>query len=90
MDGQGLTGQFRVRMFRPALDQIRGLVDRVKEGMEIRRHILKLRYWPENHPQDGQGQLLDLNWSWIRALRGAHVGELRIDDTIAGNENSGQ
>ncbi|HEY7335265.1 MAG TPA: hypothetical protein VH639_10295 [Bryobacteraceae bacterium] len=51
--------------------------------MEIRRQALKLRYWPGG---DG-GQVVDLDWSWIRTLPGLRVGELRIHDTIAGNDN---
>ncbi len=31
--------------------------------------------------------MLDLDWSWIAALRGKRVGELRINDTIGGRDN---
>jgi hypothetical protein len=48
---------------------------------------LKLRYWPQKSPVDESGKLLDLDWSWIRALHGLKVGELRIHDTIGGNDN---
>jgi hypothetical protein len=30
---------------------------------------------------------MDLDWSWIRALPGLKVGELRIWDSIGGNDN---
>jgi hypothetical protein len=53
--------------------------------MELRRHALKLRFWP-NLP-DEDGQVVDLNWSWIKSMPGSHVGELRIDDNIGGNDN---
>jgi hypothetical protein len=55
--------------------------------MEIRRNALKLRYWPEHHPTDGAGKLLDLDWDWVQALSGLHIGELRISDAIGGNDN---
>lgn len=84
----GLTGEFRVRVITPALNEVCRLFPKVKPRMEVRRQALKLRYWPENHPQDENGRLLDLNWSWIRALPGkADVGELRIDDTIDDKDN---
>jgi hypothetical protein len=55
--------------------------------MELRRHSLKLRYWPERHPTDEAGKILDLDWEWVRALPGSHVGELKIGDAIGGNDN---
>ena len=30
---------------------------------------------------------MDLDWDWIKALPGKRVGELRIDDVLAGNDN---
>ena len=33
------------------------------------------------------GNVLDLDWEWIRAMPGTGVGELRIDDPIANLEN---
>jgi hypothetical protein len=74
-------------MIRPAFDEVRKLCNRVRDGMTVRRHLLKLRYWPENHPLDDSGTILDLDWSWIRGLPGLHVGELRIHETISGNDN---
>ena len=87
MDGSGLTGSFRVRMLRPAFGECRRLCPTTRDGMELRRHLLKLRYWPEKHPETEDGEVLDLNWSWIRALPGMNVGELRIHETISGNDN---
>ena len=55
--------------------------------MEVRENALKLRYFPNKHPTDESGQVLDLNWSWIASLRGPKIGELRIDDSIGGNDN---
>ena len=53
----------------------------------MKEDALKLRFWPEHEPEDDNGELLDLDWSWIKALRGLHVGELRIHDTIGGCDN---
>jgi hypothetical protein len=55
--------------------------------MEVRRHALKLRFWPEPHPTDEGGHVLDLDWCWIRALAGLRIGELRVHDTIGGHDN---
>ena len=39
------------------------------------------------HPTTEGGLLLDLDWSWVRALRNFDIGELRIHDTIGGFNN---
>src|SRR6266581_8945604 len=82
-----LTGCRRVRAIWPSFHAVNGLCYRARDKMEIRRHALKLRYWPEKHPTDSSGTVLDLNWSWIRALREFNIGELRLEDTIAGHDN---
>lgn len=82
-----LTGTRRVRIFRPAFDEVRKLCRHTKACIEIRRHALKLRYWPNNYPEDDEGQLIDLDWSWIKAMPGMRTGELRIDDEISGHRN---
>ena len=81
------TGSWRVRIFRPAFDQVHKLCPKTKDRIEIRRHALKLRYWPSNYPEDEHGQVIDLNWSWIKSMPNSHTGELRVDDTIAGHDN---
>ncbi|MFN0056551.1 MAG: hypothetical protein ACKV0T_30765 [Planctomycetales bacterium] len=56
--------------------------------IELRRHVLKLRFWPSKTPQtDETGRIIDLNWCRVKALQGLHIGELRIDDVIAGQDN---
>ena len=87
MDGENLAGNFRVRALRPALAEVFKLCSKWSENAEIRRHSLKLRYWPSNHPEDEHGNVLDLDWEWIKSMPGKHVGELRIADEIAGNDN---
>src|SRR5579862_5454736 len=87
MVGEHLSGKCRVRAIRPAFDDVHRLLRRTKDKIEVRREALKLRFWPQRHPLDGSGQLLDLNWSWIRSLPGLKIGELRIGDAIGGLEN---
>src|SRR4051812_25927843 len=87
MAESALSGRRRVRAIRPAFDDVARLCGRTRDRIEIRRHALKLRYWPEKHPTDDAGRVLDLNWSWIQALKGLNVGELRIEDNIGGNDN---
>lgn len=82
-----LTGNFHVRAFRPAFEDVDRLFDRTRDKIEIREHALKLRYWPDNLTETSEGQVIDLDWSWIRALGDAKVGELRIQDRICGREN---
>ena len=85
--GTGLTGRFRVRVFRPAWHEARKWCPRSRDTVELRSHALKLRFWPSPKPEEQTGQVLDLNWEWIKALKGLRVGELRIDDTIGGHDN---
>jgi len=85
--GSHLTGNFRVRAVRPALGAARRLFPRAADRAEVRSQALKLRYWPAKNPSTQSGQLLDLNWDWIKALKGLNVGELRIGDKIGGFDN---
>lgn len=83
-----LTGNYFVRAMASAHFEVRNLCPRRRDRAEIRRQALKLRFWPEKHPTDQAGTILDVDWSWIRALRSvSKIGELRIDDTIAGHDN---
>ena len=87
MAGEFLTGNYRIRAIHSALDDVGRLCDRMSENIEVRRHALKLRYWPTGNSKADSGQLIDLDWSWIRALPSMKVGELRVHDTIGGNDN---
>jgi hypothetical protein len=84
---ENLTGNYRVRGIRSAFSDVCRLCPKMKHRMEIRRHALKLRYWPKTHPMNESGQLLDLDWEWVRSLPGLHIGELRIHDAIGGHNN---
>jgi len=85
--GSRLTGRYRVRVSRPALNEARRLFPRVSDRMEVRRQALKLRFWPDSAPSTGTGQVLDLDWEWVKGLPFGDVGELRVHGTIAGNDN---
>ena len=82
-----LRGRYWVRLITSAMFDAQKLWPRTRNRMEVRRHALKLRYWPESHPASESGQVLDVDWSWIKAMKGLRVGELRIDDTIGGRDN---
>ena len=82
-----LTGNYMVRALRHAFSDVAGLCERTRDRISIRRHALKLRYWPEKNPADESGTVLDLDWSWIRSLPNTKIGELRIQDVIGGNDN---
>jgi len=85
--GSGLTGTYLVKRTRAAKAAAHRLFPRIADYMELRAHALKLRYWPDKNPTDEADRLLDLDWGWIKSLKGANVGELRIDDAIGGIEN---
>lgn len=82
-----LTGTHRVRAGRWAFQEAQRLFPKTRDRMELRRHTLKLRFWPECRPEDTEGQVLDLDWSWIRSLPRKRIGELRIHDRIGDCDN---
>jgi hypothetical protein len=83
----GLKGNFRVRALRSVFAVARRLLPRASDRAELRSHAIKLAYWPEKKPVAESGKLLDLDWDWVKALKGLKVGELRIDDNIGGCDN---
>jgi hypothetical protein len=87
MSGENLTGNYFVRGIRPAFSDAEGLFRRTRSKVEIRRHALKLRYWPSPSTVDEHGQVVDLDWSKIQSLPGSDIAELRIDDIIDGLDN---
>lgn len=87
MADNSLTGSHWVRLLGAAAQDAKILWPATRHRMEVRRNALKLRFWPEQHPMDDSGTVLDLDWEWIRALKGKRVGELRIHDRIGGIDN---
>jgi hypothetical protein len=69
------------------MQEARKWLPATRDRMELRRHALKLRYWPNPSTSDASGSVLDLDWEWIRGLPGMRIGELRIHDTIGGHNN---
>ena len=84
--GRQLTGNYYVKPTPAAVKDAHGLFARYGDYQEARRHALKLAFWPSGEPGDG-GQIMDLDWEWIKAMRGLKVGELRISDVIGGHNN---
>ena len=82
----GLTGNYWVRRLNAAAVDAGRYFPRATSS-SIRRHVLKLRYWPAPHATEPSGRAVDLDWSYIRGLPGLDVGELRIDDEIGGQRN---
>ncbi len=82
-----LTGTFLVRALRSAFQDVDRLMNRTRDQATLRRHALKLRYWPDKHPQGESGVLMDLDWSWIESCKPRRIGELRIHETICGCDN---
>ncbi len=86
MDGN-LSGRYLVRAGRWAFQEAHKWLPRTRDRAELRRHALKLRFWPSGPDEGEGGELFDLDWSWIKALSGLRIGELRVHDTIGGCDN---
>jgi hypothetical protein len=84
---ENLTGNYLIRIVRPAFSDAHKWLPRSKDRAEARRHALKLRYWPTKSPEDENGVVLDVDWSWIQAFKGLRIGELRINDKIGNCDN---
>ncbi len=54
-----LTGVFHERVLRPALQDAHRIMPRMKDRAVLRRHALKLRYWPIHI------QKTNRVWYWI-------------------------
>ena len=80
-------GRCHVRLCRPSFTAAYRLMPDARAMWELRAHALKLRFFPEKHPGDESGVVLDVDWSWIQALKGKGVGELRINEVIGGHDN---
>ena len=51
---------------------------KMRELQKLRSHCLKLAFWPDE---------IDIDWDWIKSLETKRVGELRIDEHIAQQDN---
>jgi hypothetical protein len=82
-----LTGNYFIRRLGSANDDVERLFRRTRDRIEIRRQALKLRYLPARAAVGPSGQLIDIDWSYIKSLPNLRIGELRIHDTIGGHDN---
>ncbi|MCC7423636.1 MAG: hypothetical protein IT428_25495 [Planctomycetaceae bacterium] len=82
----GLEGAYHVKPVAAAIRDAQDLFPKYGDYQEARRHALKLRFWPSGMSEE-RGTVVDLDWEWIKAMIGEKVGELRIDDQIAGQNN---
>jgi hypothetical protein len=87
MPAENLTGDYLVRRLAAANDDAGRYLRRTRDFAKLRRHALKLRYWPSPRTEISSSQVVDLDWSAIRALPGVDVCELRIHETIGGCDN---
>lgn len=82
-----ITGSYFIRPIRSSLREAAKLCPRVQDFFDLKAQAMKLRYFPEAQTVLPNGHILDLDWEWIKALPGLHIGELRIDDIIGGHDN---
>jgi len=84
---KGLFGDYWVTPTATALTRAWKLVrGSVRDYQVIRRHALKLAHWPGGNDRDAR-QSTDLDWDWVRGLENEHIGEVRIDEIVAGHDN---
>jgi hypothetical protein len=84
--GSGLRGNYHVKPTPSTIRDAMGLFPKYGDYQEARRHAKKLMFWPSGEDQDS-GRVVDLDWEWVKALKGTRTGELRIDDVIGGHNN---
>lgn len=76
-DEHGLFGSYYVTPTTTALMRAWKLCQgSAREYQKLRSHALKLAYFPVSG-----------DWDWIQSLPGKRIGELRIDEMIAGHNN---
>jgi hypothetical protein len=81
-----LFGDYHVTPTPSAIKEAEGLFPRFGEYQEVRRHALKLAYWPKRRGETG-GIVGDMDWEEIKGMSGPKACELRIDDNIGGYNN---
>ena len=83
---KGLFGSYYVTPTATAVRRAWGLCrGSMSDYQRIRRHGLKLAHWPSG--AEDPAAHMDLDWDWVRTLEDIRVGELRIDEEIAGHRN---
>src|SRR5438093_1519898 len=80
----GLFGNYYVSPTATAVKRAWKLCGRsAREHALLRRHGLKLAYWPGGP----NSECADLDWDWITGLEDKQIGELRVDEVIADQDN---
>jgi hypothetical protein len=82
--GAGLFGRYYVKPTFSAMKDAERLFPKYGDYQEARRHALKLAHWPGG---ESSGQVMDLDWEWIKGMAAPKAAELRISDTIGGHNN---
>jgi hypothetical protein len=86
MSPSGLVGNYHVFPTAAAITRAWKLCGgKMREYQLLRRHALKLAYWPTG--RDDGDSATDINWDWIKSLEKKRIGELRIDELINGQDN---
>jgi hypothetical protein len=81
-----LFGDYHVTPTHTALKEAENLFPRFRDYQELRRHALKLAFWPKG-PVGSGGTVVDLDWDEIKGMSGPRACELRIADIIGGFNN---
>src|SRR5688572_20717762 len=85
MGSEGIMSLFHVTPTLAAMSEAQKLFHRYGDYQELRKHALKLAFWPSGNAPNGQA--CDLNWEEIIGMSSPKACELRIDDEIAGFDN---
>lgn len=81
-----LFGRYLVVPTPSAMRDAAGLFPKYGDYQEARRHALKLAWWPDSGDA-AAGEVVDLDWEWIKGAGHRRTGELRISDWIGGHNN---
>jgi hypothetical protein len=81
-----LFGDYHVTPTHTALKEAQDLFPHFRDYQELRRHALKLAFWPKE-PVGSGGMIIDMDWEEIRGMQGPKACELRIADRIGGFNN---
>jgi hypothetical protein len=82
-----LFGDYHVTPTPTALKEAMDLFLRYGDYQELRRHALKLAFWPKSDAIGAGGMVCDLDWEEIKGMVAPKACELRIDDAINGYNN---
>jgi len=81
-----LRGNYFVVPTATAIKQAWKLCDgSVREYQILKRHGLKLMWWPAG--MEGGEAGADIDWDWIKTLESKRIGELRVDEHVNGCNN---